>query len=240
MSMPQLTIVMPAYNEELTIADAINDVIKSVAAFVDSAEFIIVDDGSKDKTGAIVRELQKTHPIIKLITQLNAGHGPALRRGIDEAKGDWLLLLDSDRQIDLEAFCKHWPERLSYDVFLGVRKPRHDPGFRLVISNLMRTALGVATGTRPLDAGAPYKIISRKAWDMARPHIRATSWIPSVLLATYALGNPRLVVRQVTILHRLRLHGESTLNAKRLARFCWFAVGDILAFRTSTATGPRK
>ncbi len=238
--MPQLTIVMPAYNEELTIADAIDDVIKGVAAFVDSAEFIVVDDGSKDKTGAIVKELQKTHAIIKLITQKNAGHGPALRRGIDEAEGDWLLLLDSDRQIDLEAFRKHWQERSSFDVFLGVRMPRHDPGFRLVISNLMRTALGLATGTRPLDAGAPYKIISRKAWNMARPYIRETSWIPSVLLATYALGNPSLVVRQEPILHRMRLHGESTLNARRLARFCWFAVGDVLAFRTSTATDSRK
>lgn len=238
--MPQLTIVMPAYNEELTIADAIRDVIEGVAAIVDSAEFIVVDDGSKDKTGAIVGELQKTHPIIRLITQKNAGHGPALRRGIDEAKGDWLLLLDSDRQIDLEAFRKHWQERASYDVFLGVRMPRQDPGFRLVISSVMRAVLGLVTGTHPLDAGAPYKIISRKVWDMARPHIRVTSWIPSVLLATYALGNPALVVRQEPILHRLRLHGESTLNASRLARFCWFAVGDILAFRTSTATGPRK
>jgi dolichol-phosphate mannosyltransferase len=231
--MPQLSIIMPAYNEECTIAEAIADVMSGIIYYVPDAELIVVNDGSHDRTAEIVSDLQKHNAALTLINQSNQGHGPALRRGMDAATGDWLLLLDSDRQIPLDAFQAHWNARKDFDVYLGLRLPRHDPGFRLIISKLMRMVLKLIVGVAPRDAGAPYKLISVSAWQRASRHIRPGCWIPSVLLASYVLGDRRLRVIEAPIKHRERLHGVSTLNAKRLVRFCWFAMGDILAFRRS-------
>lgn len=227
---------MPAYNEELTITAAVADVAKYVTATVSDMELIVVDDGSKDRTAAIIRELQKSHPSLKLIQQANAGHGAALRRGMEEATGDWLLLLDSDCQIGLEDFASHWESRATYDAFLGVRKPRHDPPARLVISFLMRNALWLMAGVSPRDAGAPYKLVSRPMWLSASGFISEKSWIPSVLLAAFALRSPQLRVMQLPIRHYARPHGQSTLNAQRIARFCWHALRDIRDFATRMAS----
>lgn len=234
--MPIISVVMPAYNEELTISDAIEDVIKHVVAITGDAEFIIVDDGSRDQTAAIVRKLREKHRCIHLLQQANGGHGPALRAGIEAATGDWLLLLDSDCQVDLAAFAEHWRARESFDVFLGIRSPRHDPFFRLVISWWMKRALSLFARVAPLDAGAPYKIISRNAWTAARPWINSSSWIPSVLLAAFVLQDKSLRVVQRNIKHNVRPNGESTLNAKRLIRFCWFAMYGIIAFGRALST----
>lgn len=221
---------MPAYNEEMTIANAMADVIAHVFPAAGDVEFIVVDDGSKDRTSEIVADHQAKHPAIKLVKQANAGHGAALRHGIDIATGDWLLLLDSDCQISLADFPAHWAKRESYDAFLGVRTPRNDPKFRLIISILMKTAMQIYAGVAPQDGGAPYKIVSRRAWKASSRMIKPGSWIPSVLLAASLLKNEGLRVVQAPITHYKRPHGESTLNAKRLMRFCWFAFAEIRKF----------
>ena len=231
--MPQLSIIMPAYNEERTIAEAIADVMSGVIAHVPDAELIIVNDGSRDQTVEIVEKLQKQNKAFTLISQQNRGHGPALRRGLDAATGTWILVLDSDRQIQLDDFSRHWNARAEWDAYLGLRLPRHDPGFRLVISKLMKAALKLLVGVAPQDAGAPYKLFSASVWQQASQHIRPDCWIPSVLLASYVLSNKNLRVIEAPIKHRERLHGVSTLNAKRLVRFCWYAMGDIVTFRRS-------
>ncbi|MGE3863039.1 MAG: glycosyltransferase family 2 protein, partial [Burkholderiaceae bacterium] len=96
---PTLSVLMPAYNEAANIAAAIADVVEQVFPLVPSAELIVVDDGSRDETGELARRAGAGDPRIRVVTQTNAGHGPALVRGIREARGDWCLLLDSDRQI---------------------------------------------------------------------------------------------------------------------------------------------
>ncbi len=225
-----LSIVMPAYNEELTISDAVRDVAVHVVNVVPDSELIIVDDGSKDKTGLIVAGLQSDHAFVRLVTQPNGGHGAALSRGLKEANGDWILLLDSDCQISLADFGKHWADRHSYDAILGLRVPRHDPKFRLIVSLLMKSALRLFARVAPRDAGAPYKLVSRQRWLEASAMIRPGSWIPSVLLAAYLLKVPGAKVLEIPIIHFARPHGQSTLNPRRLVRFCWHAFGDILDF----------
>ncbi len=228
--MPALSVVMPAYNEEMTIADAMADVVKHVVPAAGDVEFIVIDDGSKDRTAEIVAGYQAQYPFIRLVKQANAGHGAALRHGIDVSTGDWLLLLDSDCQIGLQEFAAHWSSRDTYDAFLGVRLPRRDPALRLVISALMKAALRLYAGVAPQDGGAPYKIVSRRAWKASSGLIKPGSWIPSVLLAASLLKNNSLRVVQTPVAHFERPHGESTLNAKRLMRFCWFALAEIRVF----------
>ncbi|MER8956526.1 glycosyltransferase family 2 protein [Mesorhizobium sp. M0833] len=229
--MPILSVIVPAYNEERNIEEAIDDVLQHVASTVPDLEIIIVDDGSRDKTAALAKALAVRDPRIVLIQQSNQGHGPALANGLAKATGDWLFLLDSDRQVPLDDFARHWQLTASHDVVLGFRRPRRDPPHRLLISAAMRLLLRLQLGVWVRDAGAPYKLIRADVWHTARQSMRPGCWIPSVLIAAAALQRPDLNTVELPVDHRPRRHGPSTLNLGRLAKFCREGVADVVDFR---------
>jgi glycosyltransferase involved in cell wall biosynthesis len=94
---PLISIVVPAYNEERTIAE----VLRRVSALPMRKEIIVVDDGSVDGTAAIVRELTGELTDVRLIVQpRNAGKGSAVRRAIGETAGDFVVIQDADLEYD--------------------------------------------------------------------------------------------------------------------------------------------
>ncbi len=94
---PLVSVVIPVYNGE-------NEIEKAVRSALDpdlSQEILVVDDGSKDQTAATVLRLGEEISCLRLITQENSGPATARNRGIDEAKGEYIVFLDSD-----DAFCQ--------------------------------------------------------------------------------------------------------------------------------------
>ena len=93
----KLSVVMPVYNEQATL----REVIARVLAVPLDIELICVDDGSRDGSREILSELQSTHPQIRVLLQPhNIGKGAALRRGSQEATGDFVLIQDADLEYD--------------------------------------------------------------------------------------------------------------------------------------------
>ncbi len=93
----KLSVVMPIYNEQATL----REVIPRVLAVPLDIELICIDDGSSDGSREILSELQTTHPQIRVLFQpKNMGKGAALRRGIQEATGDYILIQDADLEYD--------------------------------------------------------------------------------------------------------------------------------------------
>ena len=82
----------------------------------------------------------------------------------------------------------------------------------------------------PADAGAPYKIFKRSVWHDASRFINKASWIPSVLFAVFVLKTKPVSVLEIPVPHRIRQQGQSTLNAKRLMKFCFYATREIRRF----------
>ncbi len=232
--MPVLSVIIPAYNEEKNIQRAIEDVLNDVAVVVPDLEVIVVDDGSRDRTGELANEMTRRDGRVRLVTQANRGHGPALVHGLAEATGEWLFLIDSDRQVSLKNFALHWALTADHDAILGLRRPRSDPLHRLVISFAMRLLLRARLGIHAGDAGAPYKLVKRRIWQEALKEMRDGCWIPSVLLAAHVLQRRDIVSREVPVEHRRRSHGPSTLNLGRLARFCREGASDVAFYRART------
>lgn len=92
-----LSVVIPVYNEQATIAELIGRVQQ-----VDvSKEIIVVDDGSTDGTRQVLAELEKQHENLRVFLQpRNLGKGAALRRGFEQAVGDYVLVQDADLEYD--------------------------------------------------------------------------------------------------------------------------------------------
>jgi glycosyltransferase involved in cell wall biosynthesis len=93
----KLSVVMPVYNERATLRQAVERVL--AVPFV--LELLCVDDGSRDGSREVLAELQKQYPQVQMLLQShNQGKGAALRRGIREARGDYVIIQDADLEYD--------------------------------------------------------------------------------------------------------------------------------------------
>ena len=99
----QLSVIMPAYNEQETIREIVARVL-AVDLAPHTLELVIVDDGSKDGTRDILREYDGQERIRVFFQERNGGKGAAVARGIREAQGDVLVIQDADLEYDPEDF----------------------------------------------------------------------------------------------------------------------------------------
>lgn len=125
MAQPQLSIIIPAYNE----APNIESTVQSIFSCPDfnNWEVLVVNDGSADDTARILRRLQNTHSSLQIINlPSNLGKGAAVQRGMLKSAGEWSLFMDADSSTHIEEIKKLWPFRHEYDVIIGSRHLQND------------------------------------------------------------------------------------------------------------------
>ena len=156
---------------------------------------------------------------MRVIHQENRGHGGALMRALSEARGDHVLLIDSDRQIPLDAFPAAWVDvQKGRDCVFGVRRQRHDPALRLYLMRLVRMAIRVFFGVRIFDANVPFKLLRRSIWLEALPCIPEGTLAPSLFLAIF-IKRKGYDVAEIDVTHRQRAAGEVSIRRLKLLTF---------------------
>jgi glycosyltransferase involved in cell wall biosynthesis len=172
---------------------------------------------------------------IRVIHQANQGPGGALMTALAAARGEYVFLIDSDRQIALDDFATAWRHvQQGRDGVFGIRRRRHDPALRLKLSKFIRSVIGVLFGTRLPDPNVPYKVLRRAIWDEARAYIPDGTLAPSLFLAIYASRRGYDIVN-VEIVHKERDTGVVSIRRWKLFKFCARAFRQLITFRRGMA-----
>jgi len=119
-----LSVIVPAFNEEALLAGTVQSLREALSALGLGYELIIVNDGSRDRTGPIADALALTAPSVKVHHQENQGLGGALRTGIARARGEYLITWPADTPAGREDLAPFVAELGQADVLVGVRSRR--------------------------------------------------------------------------------------------------------------------
>lgn len=226
---------MPVYNEEGAIRLAVEEVQRHVLDHVPGAELVVVNDGSRDGTGRLLDEMAGRDPRIHAVHQENRGHGGALMAGLGRAGGEYVFLIDSDRQILLDDFSAAWAHaQRGRDGVFGIRRRRHDPALRLYLSKTIAAVVRVMFGVAIRDANVPYKLLRRSIWQDATRCIPPGTLAPSLFLAIFARKRGHDIV-EVDVVHKERETGEVSIKRWKLLKFCATGLRQMLAFRRCLA-----
>jgi len=213
---PRLSLVMPAFNEEAGIAEAVAEAHESLAGLGYEFEILVVDDGSTDRTAERVVELAAIRSGVRLLSHAtNLGYGAALRTGFEAAEYELVAFTDADGQFFLEDLEDLVPLTDEYLVVVGRRVDRKDPWRRRFLSwgyNLLaRTFLG--TGVRDCDCAL--KVFRREALAYLLPESHGFFVNTEMLCRARRFGWD---IAEVGVRHRPRRRGTSKVSLTEVPR----------------------
>jgi dolichol-phosphate mannosyltransferase len=166
--MALISIVVPAYNEEEVLEEFHRQVGAVLDTLDDDAEFVFIDDGSRDRTAEIMRELADADPRVRaVLLSRNFGHEAAIEAGLAASRGDAVVVMDADLQDGpdiLPRLIAAWRE--GAEVVYAVRKGRKEGRLlRAAFSSFYRLAERVMSIQLPRDAG-PFSLMDRRVVDV--------------------------------------------------------------------------
>ena len=163
----ELSIVLPAYNEEANIERVVRDVVAFFAGRDIDYEILVVNDGSADRTGEILSRLQSELPQLRPQEHAqNRGYGAALRTGFDNAAKRYVFYMDGDGQFDIKDIDLLLPLASEEAIVTGYRIERRDPFVRRLNAKLFGGFLvRILLKVHVRDLNCAFKLIPKKVLD---------------------------------------------------------------------------
>lgn len=208
-----LSLVVPVYNEEENLPLLFDAIHKVMDALDHSWELILVDDGSRDNSLAVLNELAAKDPqhVRVVVFRRNFGQTAAIAAGIDHATGDVVILLDADMQndpADIPLLLAKLDE--GYDVVSGWRKDRKDTYLtRTLPSNAANWLISTVTGVHLHDYGCTLKAYRRDALTGIRLYGEMHRFIP---VFVHAVGAK---ITEIPVRHHARKYGKAKYGLER-------------------------
>lgn len=183
---PTLAVVIPVYNEQDHLGPLLRDWRPVFQQATTRFRLILIDDGSTDQSLRILQAIQREDPTMEVITQPNAGHGPAILRGYRHAlDAQWVFQIDSDHQLDQGAFTELWANRDRYDLLLAERVDKDASPGRHLMSGISRGIVHAFFGTAVNDVNSPYRLMRAARLSDSLQKIPANSFAPNVLITAW-------------------------------------------------------
>ncbi|MGH9451080.1 MAG: glycosyltransferase family 2 protein [Terriglobia bacterium] len=155
---PQLSIVIPVFNEEANVQPLMERLTAALGDFPRGLEILFVDDGSSDATLDELRRAQRVDARIRILHfRTNLGQTAAMEAGFHHARGDAVVTLDGDLQNDPADILPLVDQLNNYDVVCGVRTRRHDSWLKRASSRIANGVRNWATGDDIIDTGCTLK-----------------------------------------------------------------------------------
>jgi glycosyltransferase involved in cell wall biosynthesis len=212
---PDLSVVIPIYNEEENLGPAVEELLGVLDGMPQTAEVILVDDGSSDSSAAQAFEWALRDDRIRVIQfRRNFGQTAAIQAGFEASRGRAVALMDGDQQndpADLPMMLQVMDE--GYDVVSGWRKDRQDRAIsRKLPSKIANRLISKITGTRLHDYGCTLKIYDADVVRHLRLYKDMHRFIPA-LASRYGAN-----IKEVPVNHRARVRGHSKYGIGRAPR----------------------
>jgi glycosyltransferase involved in cell wall biosynthesis len=204
-----VSVFFPCYNDEATIARMVEVAVSTLGRIgVDDAEVIVVNDGSSDRSAAILEELSAREPLLRVVTHdRNRGYGGALLSGFAASRKEWVFYTDGDGQFDaseLELLVQRASDDV--DVVQGYKLRRADGVVRTVIGRLYHRVVKLMFGLRIRDTDCDFRLIRRTALDRVTL-VHTTGVICVELVRKLQDAGARFT--EVGVHHYRRVHGTS-------------------------------
>jgi glycosyltransferase involved in cell wall biosynthesis len=202
-----VSIVLPAYNEEANIEQALAEATGVAERLFGEHEIVVVDDGSTDRTGALARAAAERDPRVRLVAhQGNRGYGEALRTGFLAARLDFVFFTDADLQFDLDELEGFLQYAGTVDVVAGYRLNRQDPLVRRLMAYAWNLLVRVLFYVPVRDIDCAFKLFDRRVLrDVDLESVGAM--VNTELMVK--LGRAGASVVEVGVHHRPRRAGEA-------------------------------
>ena len=201
---PDVSVVIPAFNEEATIGVVVRGWESVLRALALRFEILVCDDASVDGSPAILENLSRSMPALRIVrNRVNRGHGPTVRQGYAEAGGTWVMQVDADGEVPAEEFARLWSQRHDYDLLLGVRTPSWSSRGRRCVSSGAGHLIRLKFGRGVDDVNCPFRLIRRVSLLPMLNEIHSNSTVPNVVMSGLAVRDG-LRIFQAPVKHRER------------------------------------
>ena len=203
-----ISVVVPVYNEEGNVRELHKEILDVCKKENYQFEIIFVDDGSKDKTPEICKELK---PLKYIRMRKNFGQTAAMDAGIKAAQYDYIVTMDGDRQNDPADIPKlvNYLEENNLDIVSGWRKNRKDTVMKKFTSRGANFLRGIIVKDNIHDSGCSLKIYKKECFDHINLYGEMHRFIPALLrIKGFEVG-------EVVVNHRPRTAGVTKYNWKR-------------------------
>lgn len=228
---PDFSVVVPVCNEEENIAQLYLR-LSAVLEKLGTWEIVLVDDGSRDRSWAIIKDLHEKDPRVRGVSfSRNFGHHIAITAGMDHAQGRTIILMDGDLQDQPEEIPRlHKKMQEGYDLVYGIRRVKQDSPMKRLNSFLFWWFLNRFSGIDIPRNQTLLRIFDRKILDVLQSMRERARFIHGMMAWT----GFRIALQEVE--HAPRERGVSKYNMVKLFRLAFNAITSFSTFPLRLAT----